>query len=74
VTRDNDHKISVLSVLGDKVEHTKQDLNAGLRPYQADIAGSGDVAIVANIGPGSGSPVNGDADTISVIDIQSKPA
>jgi hypothetical protein len=69
VTRDNDHKISVLSITGDKVEYTKRDINAGLRPYQADIAGPGDVAIVANIGLGQG-----DADTISVIDLKAKPA
>ena len=74
VTRDNDHKISVLSVAGDKVEYTKHDINAGLRPYQVDMTGSGDVAIVANIGPGSGSATNGDADTVSVIDVKSKPA
>jgi DNA-binding beta-propeller fold protein YncE len=69
VTRDNDHKISVLSIDGGKVEYTKRDINAGLRPYQADIAGSGDIAIVANIGLGQG-----DADTISVIDLKAKPA
>lgn len=69
VTRDNDHKISVLSVSGDKVEHAKRDINAGLRPYQIDIAGSGDVAVVANIGLGQG-----DADTVSVIDLKAKPA
>ncbi len=69
VTRDNDHKISVLSINGDKVEYTKRDINAGLRPYQVDITGSGDIAIVANIGLGGG-----DADTISVIDLKAKPA
>ena len=69
VTRDNDHKISVLSITGDKVEYTKRDINAGLRPYQVDITGSGDIAIVANIGLGGG-----DADTISVIDLKAKPA
>ena len=40
----------------------------GLRPYQVDITGSGEVAIVANIGLG-----RGDADTISVIDLKAKP-
>lgn len=69
VTRDNDHKISVLSIAGDKVEYTKRDINAGLRPYQVDITGSGDIAIVANIGLGGG-----DADTISVVDLKAKPA
>src|SRR4051812_28813138 len=73
VTRDNDHKISVLSVDGDTVEYTKQDLNAGLRPYGIDTGGSGEIAIVANVGPGSGSALNGDADTISVIDVRAKP-
>jgi DNA-binding beta-propeller fold protein YncE len=69
VTRDNDHKISVLSVQGTQVEYTKRDVNAGLRPYQIDTTGSGDIAIVANIGIGQG-----DADTISVIDLKAKPA
>ena len=69
VTRDNDHKISVLTVAGDKVEYGKRDINAGLRPYQIDTTGNGDVAIVANIGIGGG-----DADTISVIDLKAKPS
>jgi DNA-binding beta-propeller fold protein YncE len=68
VTRDNDHKISVLSVAGDKVEYTKRDINAGLRPYQVDVTGSGEVAVVANIGIGQG-----DSDTISLIDLKAKP-
>jgi len=68
VTRDNDHKISVLTVAGDKVEYGKRDINAGLRPYQIDTTGNGDVAIVANIGLGGG-----DADTISVIDLKADP-
>ena len=69
VTRDTDHKISVLTVSGDKVEYAKRDINAGLRPYQVDTTGNGDVAIVANIGLGGG-----DADTISLIDLKSKPS
>ena len=39
-----------------------------MRPYQIDSTGSGEVAIVANIGTGSG-----DADTISLIDMRAKP-
>jgi DNA-binding beta-propeller fold protein YncE len=69
VTRDGDSKTSVLAVDGSKVEYTKRDINAGLRPYQVDLTGPGDVAIVANIGIGQG-----DADTISVIDVKAKPA
>ncbi len=68
VTRDADHKISVLSIDGNKVEYTKRDMNAGLRPYGIDIAGKGEVAVVANIGIGQG-----DNDTMSVIDMTAKP-
>jgi DNA-binding beta-propeller fold protein YncE len=54
VTRDADHRISVLSVDGSKVEYTKRDLSAGLRPYQIDTTGNGDVAVVGNLGAGNG--------------------
>ena len=68
VTRDNDHKISVLAIDGAKVEYTKRDMNPGLRPYGIDICQPGSIAVVANIGVGQG-----DADTISVIDMTAKP-
>ncbi|HKA73363.1 MAG TPA: YncE family protein [Xanthobacteraceae bacterium] len=68
VTRDGDNKISVLSIDGGKVEYTKRDVSAGLRPYGIDVTPDGKVAVVANIGTGSG-----DADTISVIDVAAKP-
>jgi DNA-binding beta-propeller fold protein YncE len=69
VTRDGDHKISVLSIDGSKVEYAKRDIHAGLRPYPLDISARGDVAVVANIGIGGG-----DADTVSLVDLQGKPA
>jgi DNA-binding beta-propeller fold protein YncE len=69
VTRDGDHKISVLAIDGAKVEYTKRDIHAGLRPYALDIGPRGDIAVVANIGLSGG-----DADTISVIDLKAKPA
>ena len=68
VTRDNDHKISVLSIDGTKVEYTKRDINAGLRPYGIDVSSKGDFAAVANIGLGQG-----DADTVSLIDVRATP-
>ena len=68
VTRDGDNKISVLSIDGANVQYTKRDMTAGLRPYGLDISPRGDIAVVANIGTGSG-----DADTVSVIDIRAKP-
>src|SRR6266566_2091253 len=69
VTRDGDNKISVLSIDGNKVADTKRDISAGLRPYGLVIHPNGKVAAVANIGTGSG-----DADTVSLIDIDAKPA
>ncbi len=69
VTRDGDHKISVLSIDGTKVEYTKRDISAGLRPYGLDIHPNGKTAVVANIGIGGG-----DADTVSLIDLEAKPA
>jgi DNA-binding beta-propeller fold protein YncE len=69
VTRDGDHKISVLSIDGSKVEYSKRDISAGLRPYGLDIHPNGKVAVVANIGTGSG-----DADTVSLIDLEARPA
>ncbi|MBI1727685.1 MAG: YncE family protein [Candidatus Rokubacteria bacterium] len=68
VSRDGDDRISVLSIDGTKVEHTKRDLNAGLRPYGIDIASNGAFAAVANIGRGQG-----DADTVSLIDLKATP-
>src|SRR5499426_3005399 len=69
VSRDGDNKISVLSIDGTKVEYTKRDISAGLRPYGLDIHPNGKLAVVANIGTGGG-----DADTTSLIDIEAKPA
>jgi DNA-binding beta-propeller fold protein YncE len=67
-TRDGDDRISVLSIDGTKVEYTKRDIYAGLRPYGVDISSDGKIAVVANIGKGGG-----DIDTVSVIDLESKP-
>src|SRR5882724_1349870 len=49
VSRDGDDRISVLSIDGTKVEYTKRDISAGLRPYGIDIASNGAFAAVANI-------------------------
>jgi DNA-binding beta-propeller fold protein YncE len=68
VTRDGDSYISVLSIDGTKVEYTKRDLSAGMRPYGLDISKNGAVAVVANIGRGLG-----DNDSVSVIDLKATP-
>lgn len=68
VTRDGDDRISMLAIDGTKVEYAKRDMYAGLRPYGIDIAATGAVAAVANIGRGAG-----DSDTISLIDLRAVP-
>ena len=68
VTRDGDSRIAILAVDGNKVDYTKRDLFSALRPYQIDSTGSGDVAVVGNVGMGGG-----DADSISLIDMRAKP-
>jgi DNA-binding beta-propeller fold protein YncE len=68
VTRDGDSTLSVLSIDGSKVESANRDFAAGLRPYGLDISSDGRIAVVANIGRNLG-----DADTVSVIDLQAKP-
>jgi len=68
VTRDSDNRITLLTIDGSKVEVSKREIAAGLRPYGLDISAKGEVAVVANIGIGAG-----DADTISVIDLKLDP-
>lgn len=68
VSRDGDNRVSLLAIDGTKVEYTKRDIFPGQRPYGVQISSKGDIAVVANIGIGQG-----DADTVSVIDMQAKP-
>lgn len=69
VTRNGDHKLSILSIDGGRVEYTKHDISANLRPYGIQIAPKGDFAFVANIGNGP----TGGADTLTVVDIAAEP-
>src|ERR1700754_3097990 len=68
VTRDGDHKISLLSIDGDKVTDTKKFMVGGYRPYSIEISAKGDVAVVGNQGGGQG-----DADVVNVIDLKANP-
>lgn len=68
VTLETDNVIKVLSIDGSKVELTKREISAGLRPYGLDIAAKGEFAVVGNVGRGGG-----DADTISLIDLKDPP-
>ncbi len=68
VTRDGDHKISVLDVEGAKVVHSKRDIHAGLKPYPLEITRDGAFAVISNVGMGGG-----DSDTVSLIDLKLNP-
>ncbi len=67
LTRDGDNRISVLAIDGTKVEHTKRDMIAGVRPIALDIAPSGAFGVVGTLGG------QGDNDTVSLIDLKAKP-
>jgi DNA-binding beta-propeller fold protein YncE len=68
LTRFGDHMTTVLSIDGSKVELTKRNIFAGLQPDAIEITQDGAWAVVANIGMGQG-----DADTISLIDLKLAP-
>ncbi len=67
VSRFGDHKISVLSVDGNKVEDTKRVMTGGFQPYAIQISPKGDIAVVGNQ-----AGATGDIDTINVIDLKGK--
>lgn len=67
VTRDGDHRISVLRIDGATVTVEPRTLAPGLRPYQIDTVGPRRFAVVGNIGGGGK-----DIDTISLIDLVSE--
>lgn len=68
VSRDGDSRISLLEIDGRSVKLDPRELYAGLRPYGLDVSSDGAWAAVTNLGAGQG-----DADTISLIDLQAKP-
>lgn len=70
VTRDADSAsmVSVLAIEGETVTKTDRDITVGVRPYGMGITRDGRWAVVANIGRGTG-----DADTVSLIDLQREP-
>ncbi len=69
VSRNADNKISVLSIDGTKVEYTKRDMTAGVRPIVLDIARSGAFAVVGSLA----GAASGDNDSISLIDLSATP-
>ncbi|HMC14791.1 MAG TPA: hypothetical protein VKI18_04120, partial [Albitalea sp.] len=67
VSRDGDHRISMLAIDGEKVTLAQRDLYAGQRPYAIDLCNA-EIGVVGNVGQG-----NGDEDTIGVIDLKASP-
>lgn len=68
VTRDGDSRISLLAINGSTVTLEKRTLYAGLRPYGLDISPDGAWAVATSLGGGEG-----DADTISLINLKAEP-
>jgi DNA-binding beta-propeller fold protein YncE len=71
VTKFAAHKIALLEINGQKVTDAKHDMPVGLWPYNIGVTPDGKIGISADNG-NSGSP-DGHVDTISVIDLESKP-
>jgi len=69
VSRNADNRVSVLAIDGSRVDYTKRDMTAGVRPIVLDIASSGAFAVVGSL---AGGP-SGDSDSISLIDLTAKP-
>jgi DNA-binding beta-propeller fold protein YncE len=67
VTRDGDHRISVLSVDGSNVTDTKRVMTGGFRPYAVEVSPKGDIAIVGNQGANAG-----DIMPVNVVDLKGK--
>jgi len=65
------HKLALLEVDGEKVTYAKQDITVGLWPYNFDIAPDGKLALSADNGNGGRS--DGNADTVTVIDLEANP-
>jgi len=68
-SRNNDNKVSVLSIEGSKVEYTKRDMVPGLRPIVLDVAGNGAFAVVGHLAGGA----TGDSDAVTLMDLTAKP-
>jgi DNA-binding beta-propeller fold protein YncE len=68
LTRGGDNMINVLHIDGTKVTIDPRPITAGVAPYTMDINAARTLAAVSNMGRG-----DGDADSVSLIDLTSKP-
>jgi DNA-binding beta-propeller fold protein YncE len=69
VTMNAEHTVKVLKIDGEKLEDTKREISTGVRPYPIAVHPNGKMAVVANVGRGTGDP-----DTLNVIDLTKIPA
>ena len=65
------NKVALLSIDGDKVTYDKRDLPTGIFPYNVAVTPDGKLALTVDNGNGGGS--DGNAKTVSVIDLEADP-
>ncbi|MBV8133568.1 MAG: YncE family protein [Alphaproteobacteria bacterium] len=65
------NKVALLSINDGKVTYDKRDLPAGIFPYNIAVTPDGKLALTADNGNGGSS--DGNADTVSVIDLEADP-
>jgi DNA-binding beta-propeller fold protein YncE len=68
LTRGGDNTVSVLHIDGTNVTIDPRPITTGMAPYTMDINAAHSLAAVSNMGRG-----DGDADSVSLIDLKSKP-
>jgi DNA-binding beta-propeller fold protein YncE len=66
------NKIALLSIDGQKLTYDKRDLPPGIFPYNIAVTPDGKLALTADTGNGGSS--DGNADTVSVIDLEADPS
>jgi DNA-binding beta-propeller fold protein YncE len=69
--KSNANKVAVLSIDGQKVTYDKSDLVVGIFPYNVAVTPDGKLALTADNGNRGSS--DGNADTVSVIDLEASP-
>jgi DNA-binding beta-propeller fold protein YncE len=65
------NKVALLSIDGQKVTYDKRDLPTGIFPYNVAVAADGKLALTVDNGNGGSS--DGNAKTVSVIDLEANP-
>lgn len=68
LTCDGDHQVILLQIDGQKVSPAGRSIRPGLKPYAGDVSRDGSIAVVGNVGF-----LNGDVDTLGVIDLRAEP-